>query len=199
MKKCLILDYGVGNVASIRTFFRENNYLVSHGNDIHDIENTDLLILPGVGSFDAAADNINNDSLATEIQRRHSANMPILGICLGFQLLTIKSAESPTSEGLGIFKGVTTRLNEFSRIGWGKLDFDNDNSLLSGDYFYFNHSFGTYDVLNSGISATSGESNYRALVIEKNTVGVQFHPERSQKSGKKFLGWLEEEIWNVHD
>lgn len=199
MKKCLILDYGVGNVASIRTFFRENNYFVTHGNDIHDIENTDLLILPGVGSFKTAADNINKDSLANEIQRRHSANMPILGICLGFQLLTIKSAESPASEGLGIFKGVTTRLNEFSRIGWGKLDFDNDNSLLSGDYFYFNHSFGTYDVLNSRISATSGESNYRALVIEKNTVGVQFHPERSQKSGKKFLGWLEEEIWNVHD
>ena len=199
MKKCLILDYGVGNVASVRTFFRENNYLVTLGNDIQDIKDTDLLILPGVGSFKTAADNMNNDGIAKEIQNRHSANMPILGICLGFQLLTNKSAESPTSAGLSIINGVTTRLKEFSRIGWGQLDFGNENNPLSDDYFYFNHSFGTYEVLNSGINAVSGLSSYRALVIEDNTVGVQFHPERSQKSGKKFLAWLGEEIWNLDD
>ena len=199
MRKCLILDYGVGNVASVRTFFRESNYIVTLGNDIYDIRNTDLLILPGVGSFKTAADNMNESAVAKEIQRRHSTRMPILGICLGFQLLTNKSTESPDSLGLGIFNGTTTRLKEFSRIGWGKLDFENDKYRLSEDYFYFNHSFGTYDVLDSGITAFSGLSNYRALVIEDNTVGVQFHPERSQKSGKKFLTWLEEEIWNLND
>ena len=199
MKNCLILDYGVGNVASVRTFFRENDYIVTFGNSINDIENTDLLILPGVGSFRTAAENMNRDGIAKEILNRYSANMPILGICLGFQLLTIKSAESPTSAGLGIFNGVTERLKEFSRIGWGKLDFDNDKELLSDDYFYFNHSFGTYEVQNSGIKAFSGQSRYSALVIEGNTVGVQFHPERSQKSGQEFLAWLEDEIWNLDD
>ena len=69
----------------------------------------------------------------------------------------------------------------------------------SSNEFFFNHSFGVYDSLNSGINANSGSSEYRALVIEGNTVGVQFHPERSQKSGKKFLGWLEEEIWDLND
>ena len=199
MKKCLILDYGVGNVASIRTFFRENSYLVTLGNSLQDIKNTDLLILPGVGSFKTAADNINKNGIGKEIQNRHSANMPILGICLGFQLLTIKSAEAPTSVGLSIIHGTTARLKEFSRIGWGKLDFESERNLFSDDYFFFNHSFGVYDALNSGINAKSGLSDYRALVIEGNTVGVQFHPERSQKSGKKFLGWLEEEIWGLND
>ena len=199
MKKCLILDYGVGNVASVRTFFRENNYIVTLGNDIQDIRTTDLLILPGVGSFKTAADNMNKNGIAKEIQNRHSAHMPILGICLGFQLLTIKSAESPSSEGLNIFNGVTKRLEEFSRIGWGKLNFNNDKHFLSDDYFYFNHSFGTYDIVNSRINALSGLSKYRALVIEDATVGVQFHPERSQKSGKKILAWVEEEIWNLDD
>jgi glutamine amidotransferase len=197
MKKCLILDYRVGNVDSVRTFFRENNYIVTIGNAHHDIRNTDLLILPGVGSFKTAIENMDGVGITNEIQNRHSEQMPILGICLGFQLLTKESAESPTSVGLGVFNGVTTRIKEFSRIGWGKLDFNDLQNQFSDDYFYFNHSFGTYDVLSSGINASSGLSNYRALAIEDKTVGLQFHPERSQRSGQKILSWLEEEIWQI--
>lgn len=199
MKKCLILDYGVGNVASVRTFFRENGYLVTFGNTIADIENADLLILPGVGSFETAAQNLNHGHIANEIQNRHFAKMPILGICLGFQLLTNNSSESTISTGLGIFNGVTTRLEEFSRIGWGRIDFDGDYNPLEGDYFYFNHSFGSYDSTGSRFNARSGLSHYRALVIEGNTVGLQFHPERSQNSGKKLLAWLEAEVWSFGD
>ena len=199
MKKCLILDYGVGNVASVRTFFRENGYLVTFGNTITDIEDTDLLILPGVGSFETAAKNMNNGHIANEIQNRHSAKMPILGICLGFQLLTNNSSESTISTGLGIFHGVTTRLEEFSRIGWGRIDFDGDYNPLEDDYFYFNHSFGSYDSTGSRFNARSGLSHYRALVIEDNTVGLQFHPERSQNSGKNLLAWLEAEVWSFGD
>lgn len=199
MKKCLILDYGVGNVASVKTFFRENGYSVTFGNDIQDIKNTDLLILPGVGSFKTAADNLNKDGIAIEIQNRHSENMPTLGICLGFQLLTNKSTESTISTGLGIFNGTTTRLEEFSRIGWGEIDFDNNHNSLIDEYFYFNHSFGTYDSTGSRFNARSGLSKYRALVVEGNTVGLQFHPERSQKSGRNLLGWLETKVWSFGD
>jgi len=147
--------------------------------------------------FKTAVENMDRFGIANEIQNRHSEQMPILGICLGFQLLTKKSAESPTSMGLGVFNGVTRRLKEFSRIGWGKLDFNDNQKLLSNDYFYFNHSFGTYNVLGSGINASSGVSNYRALVVEGMTTGLQFHPERSQKSGQKILAWLEKEIWRI--
>lgn len=199
MKKCLILDYGVGNVASIRTFFRDNDYMVSLGKEFHEIRNVDLLILPGVGSFNSAFENVKSDGIAMEIQNRHSAQMPILGICLGFQLLTNKSEESPTSSGFRIFNGETKRLKEFSRIGWGKIDSENGKDLLPNDYFFFNHSYGVYDVLNSEISAFAGQSRYQALAIKNKTVGVQFHPERSQKSGKKFLNWLEDEVWNLGD
>jgi glutamine amidotransferase len=199
MKKCLILDYGVGNVASIRTFFRDNEYMVSLGKEFHEIRNADLLILPGVGSFNSAFENVKSNGIAVEIQNRHSAQMPILGICLGFQLLTNKSEESPTSSGFRIFNGETKRLKEFSRIGWGKIDFKSDEDLMSNDYFFFNHSYGVYDVLDSEISAFAGQSRYQALAIKDKTVGVQFHPERSQKSGKKFLNWLEDEVWNLGD
>ena len=199
MKTCLILDYGVGNVASIRTFLRENGYTVTLGNNPLDVRNADLLILPGVGSFNTASENMKQSGVITEIQNRHDRNEPILGICLGFQLLTNSSSESPKSFGLGIFNGSTIRLKEFSRIGWGKLDFFDSTTSFLNDYFYFNHSFGTYDTEGAYIKATSGLSEYLALVINAKTVGVQFHPERSQKSGAHFLTWLEKEIWNLDD
>ena len=199
MKTCLILDYGVGNVASIRTFLRENGYTVTLGNDPLDVRNADLLILPGVGSFITASENMEKSGVMKEIQARHDANKPILGICLGFQLLTNSSAESPTSGGLGIFNGSTIRLKEFSQIGWGKLNSSKSKIPFLNDYFYFNHSFGTYKTVGTMINATSGASAYLALVVAAKTVGVQFQPERSQKSGNKFLAWLEKDIWKFDD
>ena len=199
MKQCLILDYGVGNIASLTTFFREHNYIVTIGNKIQEIRNTDLLILPGVGSFKTAAENINKSGVAKAIQDRHFKQKPTLGICLGFQLLTEGSDESASSPGLSIFNGSTKRLEEFSRIGWDKINFEDYENCLSDNYFYFNHSFGIYDLQNFGIKAFSGLSKYCALFIESNTVGVQFHPERSQNSGTEFINWLEKEIWNLND
>jgi glutamine amidotransferase len=199
MKKCLILDYGVGNIASVRTFLRENNYIVTFGQNLDDIRETDLLLLPGVGSFETAARNLNNSAIIEEVQSRHSAEKPILAICLGFQLLSMKSSESSTSEGLGIFHGSTERLEEFSRIGWGNLEYEDVRDNLPTDYFFFNHSYGIYDIANATVFARSGNSRYCAVVIQGKTVGVQFHPERSQKSGRKFLAWLEDEIWNPRD
>jgi glutamine amidotransferase len=199
MKKCLILDYGVGNIASVRTFFRDNGYTVSFGRDIDEIRIADLLVLPGVGSYETAAENVKLSNLTDEIRNRHSAEKPILGICLGFQLLTKSSTESPFANGLGILNGRTIRLKEISQIGWGRLKVKGDLELFSNDYFFFNHSFGIYDLEDVSLSAGSGLSNYSALAVQQKTVGVQFHPERSQESGKKLLRWLEKETWDFHD
>ncbi len=199
MKKCLILDYDVGNIASIRTFLRENNYLVAFGRDLEDIRSADLLVLPGVGSFETAAKNLVLNDVADAIRARHLDQKPILAICLGFQLLTRASAEEPSSVGLGILHAATTRLKELSRIGWGELKSESIENFSLDHFFFFNHSFGIYNVENATVSARSGVSGYYALIIENKTVGVQFHPERSQKSGKQFLIWLEQEIWKLHD
>lgn len=199
MKKAVILDYKVGNINSIGTFLRDNGYRVSLSSDVSEIKNTDLLILPGVGSFKMAAENLGNEKIIQEIKIRHSNKKAILGICLGFQILTNSSSEAPNSNGLGIFHGTTIRLKEYSRIGWGTLTLSEHFDRLKGQYFYFNHSYGSYNITNSSINLQSGLSNYHAIVANEKTVGVQFHPERSQKSGYSFLNWLESSVWNFND
>jgi glutamine amidotransferase len=199
MKKCLILDYGVGNIASVRTFLRDNDYSVTFGKDLQDIRETDLLVLPGVGSFETAAERLNLDGIADEIRSRHLAQRPILGICLGFQLLTTESAESNSSKGLGIFQTTTGRLKELSRIGWDKTESQGFESYCLDDFFFFNHSYGVYDFESADLIGRSGQSNYVAMVIVNKTVGVQFHPERSQESGKRFIRSLENQFWNLND
>jgi imidazole glycerol-phosphate synthase subunit HisH len=199
MKKALILDYKIGNVTSVGTFLRENGYRVILSCETTEIRNADLLILPGVGSFKTAIDNLRNKEIIQEINARHLNKKATLGICLGFQVLTKTSSEYPNSVGLSIFNGTTTRLKEYSRIGWGKLTLNQDIDLLNDLYFYFNHSFGSYDITNINLNAYSGYSQYHALVVSEKTVGVQFHPERSQKSGNRFLNWLESTVWGLHD
>lgn len=199
MKKCLILDYGVGNIASVQTFLQDNNYSVTFGKNLQDIRETDLLVLPGVGSFETAAERINLDGIADEIRSRHLAQRPILAICLGFQLLTTESAESTSSNGLGILHATTRRLKELSRIGWGKIELQDFENFCLDDFFFFNHSYGVYDFESADLIGRSGQSDYLAMVIVNKTVGVQFHPERSQESGKKFIRLLENQFWNLND
>lgn len=199
MKKALILDYKIGNIASVGTFLRENGYSVTLGCETSEIKNVELLVLPGVGSFKVAADNLQDKKIIHELKSRYLNNKATLGICLGFQILTKTSSESPDSKGLGFFNGTTVRLKEFSRIGWGKLLFRQEINSLKDNYFYFNHAYGSYDIIDTSIRASSGYSEYTALVASRNTIGVQFHPERSQKSGNKFLKWLESEVWGLND
>lgn len=199
MKRCLILDYGVGNIASVRTFLRDNNYSVTFGKNLQDIRETDLLVLPGVGSFETAAERMNMDAISDEIRIRHLAQRPILGICLGFQLLTSESAESTSSKGLGILQTSTRRLKEFSQIGWDKIEFQDFENFYLDDYYFFNHSYGVYDLENADVIGRSGQSDYLSIAIVNKTVGVQFHPERSQESGKKFLRFIENEFWSIDD
>ena len=199
MKNALILDYKIGNVSSVRNFLRENGYSVEFGCEPQQVKDFDLLVLPGVGSFHVASDSLKSTNLKQVIKERHENNKPILGICLGFQMLTNSSSESPNLNGLGIFNGTTERLKEFSQIGWGKLISSHNISNLDEEYFYFNHSYGSYNIKNLNVKSQSGTSKYLSMAISEKTVGVQFHPERSQQAGSKFLKWLEVEVWRFND
>jgi glutamine amidotransferase len=198
MKSCLILDYGVGNIGSIESFLKEHHYRVVYGNSISQITESDLLVLPGVGSFKEASRNLHSLKLIDPIRERHFASKPILGICLGLQLLTEGSAESPNSSGLGIFPGITERLSEFSNIGWDSIQIAQSNPL-SKEYFYFNHSYAAHHIRGSRFNVDSTNGGFTALVVENRTVGVQFHPEKSQKAGSIFLSWVEDSIWASDD
>ena len=197
-KLAMILDYGVGNIGSISSFLKENNYSVSYGNSHFEIQNTDLLVLPGVGSFGEAMRNIDKSNIRQPVLERHATRRPILGICLGMQLLTNGSSESPGYEGFGILKGVTDRLQKKSRIGWDFLSPINIDTQLEGPY-YFNHSYGINNVYGNHFNVDTTDGSCRALIVDECTIGVQFHPEKSQKSGSIFLRWAEKEIWAFHD
>jgi glutamine amidotransferase len=197
-KTAMILDYGVGNIGSISSFLKENNYSVSYGNSPFEIKNTDLLILPGVGSFGEAMRNIDKFNMRQHVLERHANRRPILGICLGMQLLTNGSSESPGFEGFGILNGVTSRLQKKSRIGWDFLSPITVGANLEGPY-YFNHSYGINDVHGNKLNVDTTDGSCRALIVDELTIGVQFHPEKSQKSGSIFLRWAENEIWGFCD
>jgi glutamine amidotransferase len=198
MKSCLILDYGVGNIGSIQSFFKEHSYQVAYGNSNKQILNADLLILPGVGSFKEASQNLHALALSKPVTQRHFENKPTLGICLGLQLMTSASAESSDSAGLNILNGRTERLSDYSRIGWDTIQVPVDNPLAD-EYFYFNHSYAVHGIRGNRFNANSTRGNYMALTVEDNSIGVQFHPEKSQEAGSKFLAWAEESIWALND
>ena len=198
MKSCLILDYGVGNIGSLYSFFKSHDYQVSYGNTPNQIEDAGLLIMPGVGSFKEASRNLEAYKLNSPIMERHFAKKPILGVCLGLQLMTHGSEESLGSKGLGIVEGFTRRLPDFSRVGWDSID-SSFCEELSKEFFYFNHSYAIYDECGNSLSANSFSGKYKALIVENTTIGVQFHPEKSQESGAKFLNWAENKVWKLND
>jgi len=196
MKTCLILDYGVGNVESLSNFLRYQKYNVDYGKSRNEILSADLLLLPGVGSFKTAADHISVE-MRELIKLRHELCRPILGICLGLQILYSGSEEAETCQGIGIFLGKVERLKDFSRIGWDKINFDKDTEL-SGKYFYFNHSYAVPHLVNTDRSYKSISGGYDSIVVQKKTLGVQFHPEKSQEAGSDFLKWAEDRVWSMN-
>ncbi len=190
--KSLILHYGVGNVFSIENAFRRLGFEVDIMNKITGEKiDYDCLILPGVGSFTAAVENINpyRDRLIDLI----TSGIPVLGICLGMQLLFENSEEGP-GEGLKIFKGNVKTLPDSVKkphMGWNKIRRISDSPLLEGideAWVYFNH---TYYPNPADPNLRLGETEYgitfASVVGSRNIFGTQFHPEKSSKTGAAIL------------
>ena len=189
-KKISILDYGVGNQSSIKASLLRlgcANVIITKNKKI--LENSELLILPGVGNFEEAITNLKKDDLIKFLKKLIKEGLPTLGICLGLQVLFSKSEEAFASKGLNLIKGNIFKLNK-KNIGWHQIKTKKKNSLfsfLNNKFFYFNNSY-ALEASNKYIHSIS--LNYEKIPViikSKNIIGVQFHPEKSQFSGDFFL------------
>jgi len=191
----VVIDYGIGNIFSILNSFRMIGVDVILSSERDKIEEADKIILPGVGFFREAMNNIERFGLRELLIEKSRKKVPILGICLGMQILFEESEESPGVRGLGLLKGKVKRLPPLERIphiGWNTVSMKNP-FFENERYFYFAHS---YYCAPEKKETILGETSYGILfpsiVREENIWGVQFHPEKSGKNGIEFLKrWLD--------
>lgn len=188
-----IIDYGAGNIYSVLNRLKTMRVNAKLTSDKSEIENSDGLILPGVGAFGYAAQALQGLGLYGIIKDFVKIK-PILGICLGMQLLFDSSEESVGAQGLGLIKGNVTRIKaqkKIPHIGWTSLNNIRGNLLETtkeNEYFYFVHSFGAHAVDRSFVAATAEYGEEFDSVVEKgNIFGTQFHPEKSGNAGLKIF------------
>lgn len=194
-----IVDYGVGNLFSLKSSFAYIGEDVVVTKDQTVLENADRIILPGVGAFGDAAKKLFDSGLADLLKELAKMGKPILGICLGMQLLFEKSYEYGENNGLGLIKGnikpIADKVSEdykIPHIGWNALKFTENKSPLfkyinEGDCVYFVHSFYGADCDDSLIATAEYGFNVTAAVSSGNVYGTQFHPEKSGEVGMKIL------------
>ncbi len=193
-----IVDYGVGNLFSLRSSFGKIGEEVTVTSDKAILRTAAIIVLPGVGAFGDAAGKLEESGLGQVIREEAEAGKPLLGICLGMQLLFEKSYEYGEYKGLGLIPGQIRPISEtvpaglkIPHMGWNALKLKNSSPLFrkcrDGEYVYFVHS---YHAVTSDeyISATAEYgADLTAAVKKKNVYGCQFHPEKSGEVGLKIL------------
>ena len=194
-----IVDYGVGNLFSLVSSLKAIGADVTVTSDEDVLKSADQIILPGVGAFEDAANKLRESGLDTVIKDEATAGKPLMGICLGMQMLFEKSYEYGEHEGLGLIKGAVRPISEvipadfkIPHIGWNALDFKSDKSplfkyLKNGDYVYFVHSYSARECESSVIATSEYGEDLTAAVAEGNVFGCQFHPEKSGDVGLSIL------------
>ena len=199
-----VINFGLGNLGSIINSFEEINANIKIISDPKDIDNIEHLILPGVGSFRLGMKNLLNKGWDKKIFSHVEKQKPLLGICLGMQLLFDRGEEDGECKGLGLIKGKVIKMKSMKNrklphVGWNQLNFKNKHPIFEKvrdnvDY-YFVHS---YECLVENSSNIISTSNYHTEILScvsngNNVVGTQFHPEKSPPNGlkilKNFLNW----------
>ena len=192
-----VIDYGMGNRRSVEKALEHVGASVSLTSDHDELERCDGLVLPGVGAFPKAMRNLRELGLVDLIQSRVEQDAPLLGICLGMQLLFEQSEELQPTTGLGLIPGEVTRLAPGSlrvpHIGWNEVRFQRASSLTaelpqSGCPFYHVHSFAARPTDPDSVVGTTEYGERFATIVERGSVfGVQFHPEKSSRHGLRML------------
>lgn len=196
----VIIDYGMGNLQSVKNALDFLGLESKISSDEEEIRKAEGLILPGVGAFPDAMDTIERLSLDKIIREEVSNNKPLLGICLGMQLLFDKGFEGLERSGLGLLKGNIIKMKndkenniKVPHIGWNNLIYNKKdelfNSIQEGEFVYYVHSYFVQDYNNEDLVAYSeyGENKIPGVVRCNNVMGAQFHPEKSGDVGLAIL------------
>ncbi|MDO4870032.1 MAG: imidazole glycerol phosphate synthase subunit HisH [Bacillota bacterium] len=198
-----IIDYGVGNLFSLQSSLKYIGEEAVVTADVDIIRKADRIILPGVGAFKDAAAKLRDSGMADIVMEQAKAGKPLMGICLGMQLLLEKSFEYGEYDGLGLIKGQVVPIADAApaeykipHIGWNALKLAKDQDgqpdplfkyINEGDYVYFVHSYYAADCAESTIATTEYGAELTAAVSSGNVYGCQFHPEKSGDVGMKIL------------
>ena len=193
-----IIDYGMGNLKSVYNALKKVNFDCQISSEVTDIEMADKLILPGVGAFKDAMDNLQNLDLILPIRKKVNDGCPLLGICLGMQMLFDEGYECELRKGLGFIEGKIKLMNskenlKIPHIGWNRLEFNRENKILNNinkeSFVYYVHSFMATEMIDENLIAYSkyGDINIPGIVNKGNVYGMQFPPEKSGEVGLKIL------------
>lgn len=193
-----IIDYGSGNIFSLQSSLKAIGQEVIVTRDLAEIQASDHIILPGVGAFEDAAQKLHKVGLFERIREEARAKKPILGICLGMQLLFDQSTEYGLHQGLGLIHGEVRGIEDIipkdldiPHMGWNRLIYRNPSPLFQGipegSFVYFVHSYAAFDCEKDLIAQAEYGCPLTAAVQHDNVCGTQFHPEKSGPVGLKIL------------
>ena len=193
-----IVDYGVGNLFSLRCSFAAVGHEAEVTSDPEILRAADKVVLPGVGAFGDAAEKLRRTGLDRAVTEEAARGKPLLGICLGMQLLFERSFEHGEHAGLGLLRGSVKPISErippdlkIPHIGWNALLLRKETPLFrytrEGDHVYFVHSFAAEDCGDSLAAVTEYGALLTAAVAKDNVYGCQFHPEKSGDTGLAIL------------
>ena len=191
-----IIDYGVGNLFSLRSSFQAIGEAAFVSSDPEELKKADRLVLPGVGAFEDAAAKLRASGLDGFVRQQAAAGKPLLGICLGMQMLFERSFEYGEHEGLGLLKGQVVSMAgkidpalKIPHMGWNALEVKQGRLLadVDGQHVYFVHSFFAEGCEASLAAVTEYGIPITAAVEQGNIFGCQFHPEKSGNVGLSIL------------
>jgi glutamine amidotransferase len=191
-----VCDYGVGNLHSVERALARGGARVELTRRPDVIAGADGIVLPGVGAFGAAASALHGEGLATAIHEAAARGRPVLGVCLGLQLLFEWSEESPGAAGLGLCRGgvrrMTPSVGKVPHMGWNRLHMRRRSGLLDGlgeeTFVYFVHSYVVHAQADGVVADCDHGGRFPAAVEAGAVMGTQFHPEKSGAAGLRVYG-----------